>query len=184
MAWPTWVPAVIHEGSERERWRIERVACRAVKRDHRGLQPQRQRLQGPGLAVWRLQSHVGWAAAMRSFAAPAEGAITLHVYHNRGHTRLVEDLQQQNLVITAAMQAKDDEFNRRIGRRKLEKKDKGKAKRQWPGYDGPHPRTGHFLETGSARGRGAFPWEGPEAPQPLKRSGSQSFRSGSCEIQF
>ena len=35
------------------------------------------------------------------------------------------------------------------------------------------------------RGRGAFPWEGPEAPQPLlKRSGSQSFRSGSCEIQF
>ena len=42
----------------------------------------------------------------------------------------------------------------------------------------------HFLETGSVRGRGAFPWEGPEAPQPLKRSGSQSFRSGSCEIQF
>ena len=69
--------------------------------------------------------------------------------------------------------------------RSWRKKDKGReARRQWPGYDGPHPRTGHFLETGSVRGRGAFPWEGPEAPQPLKRSGSQSFRSGSCEIQF
>ena len=28
----------------------------------------------------------------------------------------MEDLQQQNLVITAAMQAKDDEFNRRMER--------------------------------------------------------------------
>ena len=58
---------------------------------------------------------------------------------------------------------------------KLEKKTKSRQRGSGRATTALTARTGHFLETGSVRGRGAFPWEGPEAPQPLKR-GAREIR--------